>query len=186
MDIKEENSIDAILKKDVEVIQSVFKGNDELLVSIRAVLLNKEVTGEDKRAVKTTFANKRMLKIMQERLLPQLSRQSVIGTMQDDWLSATSMIFGQHKDTIKQAMLYKEKALGMTKTALELLTNPDGEKINLDYIPSLDDDLGTNLLARNQYIKHIEIQLMQLKTIANLEQETPEKQAKRIAKDSTK
>ncbi len=43
-----------------------------------------------------------------------------------------------------------------------------------------------HLLARNQLIMHLETQLLQLKALANIENETEEEQKARIKKDSSK
>ena len=63
----------------------------------------------------------------------------------------------------------------MTKMALALLENPDGLRVDVSYDPqqSLVDDLGVNLLARNQYLRHIESQLLYIKMIADTEEKTP-------------
>ena len=98
------------------------------------------------------------------------------------------MVFGFPKDVIYQAVHYKEKALQMTKMALALLENPDGLRVDVSYDPqqSLVDDLGVNLLARNQYLRHIESQLLYIKMIADTEEKTPAQIKKLQAQNSVK
>lgn len=177
----------SVPKKDVEIIRAYFKDGDELLRSIRAVMLDISPTDHDKQVTKTTFANKELLTAVSNRLHPTLetSKDAGLGQLQDVWAGVESMVFGQHENTIKQAIGYKDRALKMTKQALALLENPDGEKPRTRYEPSevVDDPLAIELQARNMFIKHIDTQLLYLWVIAN--QENKEEVQKRLKQDNT-
>lgn len=175
MEKKAEGQQSPVNDKDVAVIKAVFKNNEALLKSIRALFFNMEITKEEKDLIQSTFKGSEILKIFHNRFYPQINRDSPIGQVQDVWLGVEQMVFGFPKDTIYQAVHYKEKALGMTKVALQLLENPDGLKVDVSYDSrqSLVDDLGVNLLARNQYLRHIEGQLLYIKMIADTEEKTP-------------
>jgi hypothetical protein len=163
-------------------IVSVFKDNDELLKSIRAVLLNLNPTGADVVAVRGLGPE--VKKIIKDRFLPELDKETPIGQIKDSWLGAEQMIFGQHRDAIAQAVGYKGMAIKMTREALKLLDGEDGP-VSVNFNPDIaNDPLGIKLMARNQFIRHVESQLFALHVIANQKQETPVQAAKRAHKDS--
>lgn len=155
-------------EKDLAVIQRTFKDNDELLQSMRAVMLNLSPSEGDKKLVNSTFADDALYTLVYKRFLPTLSKESPIGQASDVWLGAEQMVFGQSESAILQAIEYKERSIEMTQKALEALR--DSSKIVADVVFSarkyLNDPWGINLLARNQFIRHIESQLLFLKLIA--------------------
>lgn len=175
-------------EEEVALIRSTFYKNDELLKSMRALMFGLETSQEEKETIKNTFANEVILNIVSKRFYPTLDRNSAIGVSKDSWLGVEEMIFGMSKDTIKQAIEYKKIALEMTNKALILLENPDNENslFELVYNPDEDDDLGIKLLARNQFIKHVEHQLLFLKQISEIKEETEEEKKERQEKNSSK
>lgn len=162
-------------EKEIELIQRTFKGNEDLLKSIRALFLGLTVTDTEKETIRTTFALDELRAIMRRRFYPTLDRDTAIGQVQDVWLGVEQMVFGNSRDAIYQAVHYKAQALKMTEQALKLLIDPSGTQVDLTYDPqgSAVDDLQVFLLARNQYIRHVEQQLLFLKIIA--EQPAPSK-----------
>jgi hypothetical protein len=155
-------------EKELAVIQRTFKDNDELLKSMRAVMLNLSPSDGDKKLVTEVFADDALYALVYKRFLPTLSKDSPIGQASDVWLGAEQMVFGQSESAILQAIEYKERSIEMTQKALEALR--DSSKIEADVIFSarkyLNDPWGINLLSRNQFIRHIESQLLFLKLIA--------------------
>lgn len=174
-----------ISEQEADLIRGVFANNENLLKLIRALFLNLGITQEEKESIKGTFSSKPLRDVIWKRLYPTLSKDLPIGQVQDIWLGTEQMVFGATTDTIKQALGYKEKSLEMTKTALELLENPDGQSLDLSYDPERDP-LGIDLLARNQFIRHVESQLAYLWLIASQKKLTPKEEAERLLKDSTK
>ncbi len=177
-----------INKEEADLIKSVFKDNDELLKSMRALFFGQKLSAEEKSVIKSTFANEALYKIVKNRFLPELDRDLPIGQVSDVWYGTESMVFGQTRDTIEQAVQYKDMAIDMTRKAMELLKDPDGEQIDVSYNPDLiiKDPLQIKLLARNQYLRHINDQLMFLKMIASQVDETEEERKERRLKDSAK
>lgn len=161
-------------EKEQEIIRSTFKDNEPLLQAIRALMFGLSPTSEEKERVRTAFANKELLTIVRRRFYPVLDKTSPIGQVQDAWMGAEQMVFGQSPSTVEQAIGYKEIALHMTKAGLDLLENPDAPAPELSYskVRYPNDPLGVQLLARNQYIRHVEQQLLFLKLIAD--QKPPE------------
>lgn len=182
----EENNKPNIVVQDEEIalIKSVFADNDELLQAMRALFFGLEIKESDKKAIEETFASDALMKIIQKRFLPTLNAEAPIGQVSDVWLGAETMIFGASQGTIAQAVLYKERSIDMTRRALALLRNTDGERISLE-VNGLQDELGVDILARNQFIRHIESQLLFLKIIAGTKDESPEDAKKRLAQNSS-
>lgn len=184
----EENTpVNVMTDEENALVKSVFKGNEALLKSMRAIFFNLEVTENDREIVRSTFKNKELLKAISTRFAPKMDRNTPIGQVADGWLGAETMVFGVPSDTIYQAVHYKDRALKMVQTALELLVNPDGEQVDLQYSPdeTETDPLAVNLLARNQYIRHIEKQLLILWVVAERDDIDPKEMQERIEKNST-
>ena len=166
-----------------ELIKGIFKGNEALLLSLRALFFGLSITDDEKTVIKGIFSDKRLLKIMHNRFLPELDRNTPIGTIGDRWLGVEQMVSGVPRDTIQQVIEYKAQSHDMMEKALELLENPDAHDINLDYDPGELDEVGSRILARNQYIRHIESQLLFIKIIA--EQKEVMKPGTKLSKDSS-
>ena len=171
---------------EVEIIRRTFLDNEALLKNIRALFFGMDVADADKEIIKTTFQSPELMAIMWKKFCPSLDRNISIGQVQDVWMDVEKMVFGMSRDTIEQAVKYKERAIEMTKKALGLLVDPSGAGVDLSYSVNDEDPLQIALLARNQFIRHIETQLLFLKTIAELPVITPEDVAKKAALDSTK
>lgn len=172
--------------KEKSIIQATFKDNEPLLKSIRALFFGLPITDEERALIKTTFVSADLRAIMWKRFCPTLDRDTPIGQVQDIWLGAESMVFGQSRDTIYQAVNYKQLAIEYTTTALNLLVDPNGPQIDLTYKPSGIDPLEVALLARSQFIRHVEQQLLFLKLIGDQKVEKPTEKTERTKKDSSK
>lgn len=156
-------------QKDVELVKRVFGGDEQLLKSIRSLMLGLPTTEQEKQEIKGLFADNEVYRVFAYRFYPTLDANAPLGTMTDTWQDVTTMIFDRMPSTIKQAVEYKYLALEMTQKALELVRNPHGEAPDVRYTPSLhaDDELQVFLLARNQFIKHVDTQLAFLYVIAS-------------------
>lgn len=187
MNIDDVKSQARISEKEQELIKGAFEKNDILLQAMRALFLDLEVTEEEKTLVKSTFADTELLKFVTQRFYPVIRKEAPIGQVQDAWLGVEQMIFGNAAGTIFQAVNYKQQALDMTKVALALLVDPNGPRVDLEYSPKkyLNDEFQINLLARNQYIRHVEQQLLFLMLIAN-QSKIPVPGDKSVKKDGSK
>jgi len=164
-------------QEEMDTLKEVFKNNEKLVHAMRGVMLNlPDVTDEDRALVHNTFKrNKKLYEVVCQRFLPKLKKDSPIGTAQDAWLGTEEMVFGRNAQTIKQALLFKNAAIRMTRDALDRLVGKKTEAFVLDYNPTtikdFESDLGISLLARNITIRQIETQLSAIWLIANREQE---------------
>lgn len=171
--------------EEIDLIRKTF--DEPLLKSLRGLFFGLGISDAEKTQIKSTFSNKRLLAIMYKRLYPTLDRDMAIGQMQDVWMGVEKMIFSFPADTVYQALQYKEISLKYTKQALELLTKPNGKAPSLDYSPANypNDTLGITLLGRNQFMSHIEHQLLFLWLIVQSKPVTSEEKAKKVIKDSS-
>jgi len=156
-------------EKELDVIQRTFKDNDALLQAMRAVMLNINPREGDKKLVNDVFAdNQELFALVYKRFLPALSKETPIGQASDVWLGAEQMVFGQSESAIYQAIEYKERSIELTKLALQALKDASNLTVDIDFSARkyVNDPMGINLLTRNQFIRHIESQLLFLKLIA--------------------
>lgn len=155
----------------MDTIIQVFKDNEVLLKSMRAVMLNLSPTSEEKELVRSTFNNKVLFDAVYDRFIPTLSKDAPVGQAADVWLGVETMVYGFPRDTIEQTLKYKSASIAMTKQALSLLQNPDGEPIELrvevNEFTIKNDPLAVFIQARNMFLRHVEKQLLFLYIIAN-------------------
>lgn len=168
------------------VIEQVFQDNEALLQTVRAVFLGLPITEADKQTIRDTFADTRLRQIFRNKFLPELSRSTPIGQAQDIWLGVETDVYGNPPDTRQQAIQYKQGAITLTEQALALLETPDGLRFSPAYNPSMENELGTVLLTRNMFIRHVEKQLLNFWVIANNKKASPQEIQKRLEKQSAK
>jgi len=171
-------------EQDNLLIKKTFAGNEQALQLARAVMFGLPTSEQEREIVRATFNLPGVIEVFKKKLLPQLDKQAPIGQVSDVWLGAEQMVFGQQVTAIRQAIQYKKIALEMTEQAIALLQNPEGDAVDLsiDY----EEELGIRLLARNQYIRHIEQQLVFIKIIAEMNEDTEKQIKEKRLKDSAR
>lgn len=173
-------------ERDIELLKQVFAENEYLLQTLRKLFFGYELSQEDKDLVIQTFKSQEVRDVLRHKIYGLNNVNTPIGQVSDFWLNTESQVFGQSKDTIKQAIQSKKIILGMFEKSMELLTNPDGEKVDVSFNPDTCDELGIDLIARNIYMKSVENALLGIKTIAGQKTESVEQTMKRLKKDSAK
>lgn len=181
-----ENKMPTTAEKEVALLKVVFKDNDGLLKSMLSLWFGFEISQAEKDLIRSTFINKDLREAVRKKIFPILSNEVPIGEVQDYWIGVDQQILGQARDTIAQIIQSKARVYDMLKSAMILLENPDAVKMDLTYNPSLVDDLQIGLVARTLYIKAIQNGLVMIKTIANLEEKTPEQIGTTRSKNSSK
>src|SRR5574343_136048 len=155
--------------KDSDLIKSTFGENDELLVMVRKLFFGGKLTAEEKKTVTNTFSNPDVVEVLRRKVYGVNNFETPIGQLSDFWLGAESQIFGATRDTVYQAIMSKELVLSMFIKGLNLLSNPDGERVSINVLNDIETDpLGVNLIARNLYMKSIESALHAVKVIAGV------------------
>ena len=174
-------------KEENALIKRTFKGNRELLQLVQSAMLGLDLTAQERKILRDNFAGTEIMKVVRKRFMPQITKDTPVGQMQDPWGGVEEMIFGRDPQTIQQALLYKEGAIEWTAKALERLEDPEKDGVSIGYEPKLypNDPLGINLLVRNQFIKHVQTTLSILWVLAeNNDEETPQQTAQRLQRDS--
>lgn len=162
--------------KEIELMKTVFKGNEDLLKTIRWCLLGLPLSADEVSLIKSTFQSSELLTVFKRRFLPEFDKNSSIGQVQDLWMGAEKMVYGQSRDTIEQSIQYKEQSIAMTRQGFERLVDPENAKpVDLAYSASKYpvDPLAINLMARNQFISHVEQQLLMMWMIVNQPEKAP-------------
>lgn len=173
--------------KEIDLIKSAFAENDVLLIAVRKLFFGQEISEDEKKMIKATFVNEDVVNALRRKVYGLNSFETPIGQLSDFWLGVESQIFGASRDTVYQAVRSKELVLDMFTKGFNLLTNPDGEKVNVDINPMIEaDPLGVKIIARNLYMKAIETGLLGVKTIAGMKTESTEEAVKRLKQDSSK
>lgn len=173
--------------KEITLIKAVFSENDLLLKSIRRLFFGATMTEDEKKLIVETFANEELKEIFRKKVYGFNNLDTQIGHLSDFWLGVEQQIFGASRDTVYQAVESKNIVLSMFIKAFDLLSNPDGEKVDVNRFYSLEaDPLQVHLMARNLYMKAIETSLLTVQTIAGQKEETLEQTLKRLQKDSSK
>ena len=173
--------------KDIDLIKSVFSENDELLVMLRKLFFGYELTTDEKKVVLSNFSNPETIEVLRRKVYSVNNLNTPIGQLTDFWLGVESQIFGASRDTIYQAIESKKLVIDMFVKGFNLLTNPDGEKVDTNMSPMIESDpLGIKVIARNLYMKAIETALHSVKVIAGMKTETTEEAVKRLKDDSAK
>lgn len=175
-----------VSEKELALLKSVFMENDFGLRSIRSLFFGYDITPAENEWIKNTFQNAELREAFRKKIYPLMDNESPIGQVTDFWLGTETQIFGASRDTIFQAVQTKLLVKSYLEQALSLLSNPDGEKIELANPVSDVDPLQVRLLARNLYIKTIETGLLFIKLAVDAKPETKEEMKKRIAKNSNK
>ena len=177
----------SLSEEENKLVKDTFKDNESLLQSIRALFYSLPITSAEKETIRALFQNEALLAIFHRKFCPEMDRNSPIGQVQDVWLGAEKMVYGASRDEIAQAVGYKAASVALVKKCLALLSDPDGERVSLDFTPAENDPLQIWLLSRNQFIRHVEQQLLFLWIIANQKEElTAKERAEKSTKNSSK
>lgn len=178
--------------RELLLIKSTFAENEDLLKAVRKLMFGAEVSLKEIESIKSAFSDPDVIDAVRHKVYGLNNLETPIGQLSDFWMGAETQIFGASKDQIYQAVAVKEKVLGMFEKAFALLTNPDGEKVDLKVKSVLNvpvteiDPLQIDLIARNLFMKAIDSGLFAIMTIAGKKDETLEDVLKRLSKNSNK
>lgn len=184
----------SMLIADIEIglLKSVFADNDDLLRLVKNLFFGLELNQDEKNLILLTFKADDIRLLMSKRFIPEIAKETPIGQTVDMWTGI--QVKEKPEPVIYQLVATRAKSLAMLKVALNLLVNPDGVRPNLNFDPelstgdlaTLDNALQINLAARNEFISFVETQLIMIKAIAGIKEETVEQAKTRLTKDSNK
>lgn len=175
-------------EKDAILIKNNFADNDELLMNMRSLLLGREIPQKVKDQIAEMFKNEDLVRIVKNTIFQEISDNPPLGQMNDFWMGA-DRIAGATREVVYQTIVSRVRVLKMFKKIPEILRNPE-IKIDLNYEPSeitlMTEDVGCDLLARNLYVRTVDVGMYMLKLVAGKKAETPEEQKKRLEQNSNK
>ena len=170
---------------ELELLKSTFADREELLKSIRNLFFGLPMSEDEKTEIKRTFSGEQLRKLMRKQFLPEIQADLPIGQCVDLWM--TIDLKDKDISQIRQIVEARKELIDMIKVSLELLESVDGTPVNLNgWVNKVwADGLDSSLIARNQFISHIDQQLAVIRTLAGVKTETVEETKKRLLQDST-
>jgi len=170
---------------EIAILNGLFADNEDLLIAIRNVFFD-IASEQEKKFVEDAFAGKKeKLALMRKMFLPELAPEIPLGQTIDLWRTLDIKDKDDH-EFAGQMFATQILSAGLEQS-LKLLEDPNLQPVDLVINPKkLEKYTKPELLARNNFISHIEGVLMQMKVLAGMKNETPEQIKERLAKDSTK
>ena len=158
-----------VLDNELAMLNAVFAENDDLLVAVRNVFFD-IANSEDEKFVADAFAGKKeLLALMRKMFLPELSREIPLGQTVDLWLTV-DVKERDEAETVSQVQS-RNALIGFIEKSLKLLDGAT-EKVDLSINPK--KITKSEILARNNFIQHVEAVLLQIRVLAGMKNETAE------------
>lgn len=175
---------------ELRMIKLNFAENESLLLLMRKAMFQFPMTVEERELLANQFSSEEINKLMRKTFLPEIQENIPIGQSIDLWM--TVEMRDKDPQRVMVDLLVRKRLIERLETGLECLKGVvpvDFDPIvkyspNIVMSESFDEYVKVN--SRNTYISHIEQQLIQLKLLAGLKDETIEESKERLKKDSAK
>lgn len=177
---------------ELEVIKKTFANNEDLLFAVRKVLLQGELTEEEKKMIKA-FITPEAMGVIRKRILPEIDLESPFGQIGN--LLFTLQDHLKVKGVEEMTPLFEAKSVEIhyLNQQLEILADIDGKiipTVRLKDLATFDGKepsrLYADITAYNFILGYVDPMLLHLKTMAGQKTETIEEVKKRIQRDSNK
>lgn len=186
----EKGQIMRFTKSEIDLMKSVFLNNDELLYLIRRVFLQKEITEEERKSLKTSMTDT-VVALMHKSFLPTVDADAPLFQLTDMHMGLQTDMKTLGVDAMIPLMKAKELEIKYLTQQLEILKGKDVypsitlQGLTLE-VPN-QESWYVNITARNYLLSHIDSVINQFKFLAFKEiDETPEKAMERMKRDSNK
>lgn len=176
-------------EQENELIKSYFQGNMDLLLAIRSLFFGLPVTDTDKGLIKQIFGDDKLKVAFRKNFYSKFGDTVGIEKIGDFWAGLDiNNIIGSSPTEIEQVIKSRQLALDMLEKAMELLENPDGDKVNLEFsIDSLDEDpFAIKFLARSKFMNTVASGLNIVNILANTKAKTQGEVLDALKKNSSK
>lgn len=191
MSVRETGQVLIYNSKELALIKNTFAENENLLYTIRKVLLQFPLSDIEKMTLKAAMTPE-LFNVVKKRLFPDIDPDAPLTQLGDLYQSLNNDL--KVKDPLSMAPLFAAKKieieyLAQQFEALQNIDNPVVAFIVLDNLKYITDDMEQNYVnttARNFLLSYIDSFLNLLKNLAGAKEETPEEQTKRLARDSSK
>ena len=182
--------------KELSLIKNTFADNDELIYTIRKVLLQFPITEAEEKLLLTSISPE-VYAVIKKRVYPDVDPEAPMFQIADMYQSLTQPMNGKGVeemaplfDAKELEIDYLEQQFGVLK---DISTHSVGDKtvkIKLDDLKILKGkDAYTryvHTMARNYLLTHVDSFLNHLKVLAGQKNETVDQAKKRLERDSSK
>ena len=177
---------------ELDLLKSTFAENDELLYTIRKVLLQFELSENDIREIKRQVTPE-LMRLLRKKILPDIGDEFPLtqlpdlrSTLQHDLTTRVPEEMAPFFEAKQLEIDYLEQQL----TRLADIDAPLVEQIRLDDLRNLKGKLPhkafVDTTARNFILGYVDPMLIQIKSLAGLKEETLEQQKERLTRNSSK
>lgn len=174
--------------KEFSLLKNTFADREDLLIIIRKVFLQIELTKEEQ-AIRLTIFNSEVVSAMRKLFLPEIDGNEPYQQVTDLWGRAQINI----EDKIEDANILITAHGTFLEYIRQQLNSLNGTEevyikfTDLNYIYEAEATVkAINLIARQKIIKHVEDNIGQLMIIAGRKEESEEDQLKRIYQNGNK
>jgi len=172
--------------EELSLFKNTFAENDDLLILLRKVMLQAELTEAEDIMAKNVFGKPNVAELLRRQFLPEIEPDAPVNQIIDMWVE----VYNNNKDRSIADIAVRVEARAMVieyiHQQLEYIENSKESTMSIEAFNVNADNLVVTFLARNDLYKHIESQLMFIKIMAGKKDETPDETMKRIKKDSSK
>lgn len=179
--------------KELKLMKNVFAEKPEMLIAIRKVMLQIELTEQEDVLIKTVVKGD-VPALIRKVFLPTIDGNAPLNQIVD--LMMTIKIEDKTPEEAHPHIMARKQMIDYIDQQLSQFEIPSKvEEINLEYLSRVDgaaqDGKSKNgnyidLTTRNTIIQHVEQMLFQVKVLAGTVEETEEEMHKRITQNSSK
>ena len=172
--------------KELSILKNTFAENEDLLILLRKVMIQANLTeGEDILARKT-FNNEELIKVLRRLFLPEIEPDAPINQIVDMWVETYNQNKDKFGDEVEPKLEARERVIAYIKQQIESLNGEGDITIDIKEFEVKNPNIYINFIAHSELYRHIEMMLMQIKLLAGNKDETPDETLKRLKKNSTK
>ena len=170
------------------LLKNTFADREDLLIIIRKIFLQIELTKEEQ-AIRLTIFNKEVVDTMRKLFLPEIKGDEPYQQVTDLWSKAQINI-EERIDDSDVLVTAHASFIDYIRQQLGEFTTDSGDGLmlfsDLAFKRGEAGDIAVALLTRQKIVKHVEDNIGQLMIIAGRKEESEEEQLKRIYKNSNK
>ena len=175
--------------KELSLIKATFADNEELLLVLRKVFLQMELTEGDIKRLAPITKSKQALALLRKAYAPSLELEAPYGQLIDLWMTVDTKELTPEQTTL--ALLVRKQMHTHLEVGLDRLADPKIAIVGgiANYTPDFsvsDEERYVAYVARNSLISHTEQRLQELSFLAGKKDETVEETLKRLQKNSAK
>ena len=174
---------------ELRLIKANFAENEDLLMIMRKAFFQFPLDSDEINLLQSRFTDENMTRLMRKTFLPEIQADIPLGQSIDLWM--TVEMRDKDPERVMVDLLVRRELITRIEVGLECLKGVIPVDFNpvISYVPNFKGDHLEEFVkvnSRNTYITHVEQQLVQLKLLAGLKDETVEEVKDRLKKDSTK